>query len=260
MKLSRLMGFVLALTAGTLAVTGCASGAGDQGSDEAHEGNVGTVALSLTGQANGKTYRLRHATFDVTGPTTTTLDSETDPNGTILAATLATGGYSITLQDGWSLERLDPMGAQTVSAQLGSPNPQSFMIGSGSTARVAFQFVTDGTIVNIGTGTLEVSIGVTDTSSANCDWLAQTGCAMGEACYFTGEGTVCANPFDTKPAGQPCTFQNECLAPGFCGASAADPMVGVCVAACAVDGMGPTCPAGQSCVQIVDPGNLGGCF
>jgi len=53
-------------------MTGCAS-AGD---DAANEGSYGTVAMSLTGQTNGTTYRLRNALFEIAGPSSTLLDSE----------------------------------------------------------------------------------------------------------------------------------------------------------------------------------------
>lgn len=260
MKLLRSLGLVFALTLAAGSVAGCASNAGDHGGN--HEGDVGTLALSLSGQTNGNTYRLRNATFDIVGPTTTTLDSETDPNANILAATLTTGGYSIALRDGWSLEKVLPMGAQTVNAQLASPNPTSFMIGSGATASVVFQFSTDGTIVQIGTGRVEVSIGVTETGMAGCDILAQTGCPAGQACYLAGmDGLTptCAGVFDVKPPGAACMFQNECLTPGFCGLP--DPnLPPQCVAVCALNGMGPACQAGSVCADAGIGPNIGACL
>lgn len=261
MKLSRSLGLVFALCIGALSVSGCASGSGDKG-ESAHEGDVGTLALALTGQTNGTTYRLRNAIFDIAGPTMTTLNSESDPNGAVLAATLATGGYSITLENGWSLEKVGAMGAQTVNATLASPNPTSFMVGSGSTASVVFQFSTDGTIVQIGTGRVEVSIGVTETGATGCNILAQTGCPMGQACYFGGDDGItpmCAQVGDTKPAGASCMSQTECATPGLCGS----PDGGVtveCIAACALDGMGPSCPAGLTCIDGGLGGNIGACL
>lgn len=260
MKLSRSMGLVFALAFGGLSAAGCASNAGDHGSE--HGENVGTLALALTGQTNGTTYRLRNAIFDITGPTTLSLSSETDPNSAILAATLATGGYSINLESGWSLEKVTPMGAQTVSASLVSPNPTSFMIGSGSTASVVFQFSTDGTIVQIGTGRVEISISVMETGALGCDLLAQTGCQMGQHCYFGGgaDGLTgqCANAFDTKAPGQPCMAQNECATPGLCGTP--DGVNVQCIATCALNGMGPSCPAGTVCLDSGLGPNIGACL
>lgn len=260
MKLSRSTGLVFALAFGALSMAGCASDASDHGSE--HGENVGTLALSLTGQTNGTTYRLRNAIFDITGPTNVSLSSETDPNAAILAATLSTGGYSINLESGWSLEKVTPMGAQTVNASLVSANPTSFMIGSGATASVVFQFSTDGTIVQIGTGRVEVSISVTETGQQGCDPLLQTGCPMGQKCYFGGgmDGLTgqCANPVDTKPPGQPCMFQNECATPGLCGSP--DGTNIECIAACALNGMGPSCTAPQVCAEAGLGGNIGACL
>lgn len=124
---------------------------------------TGTLRMALTGQSNGITYRLRSATFDIAGPNTTTLDSETNPDATVLTATLATGGYSITLHDGWYLERLDGASFVQVQATLLSPSIQPFTIVASQTTTVTYRFSTDGTIVEIGNGTLDVVIDVTTT-------------------------------------------------------------------------------------------------
>jgi hypothetical protein len=90
-------------------------------------GLTGAVGLSLTGMANGVTYRLRNAEIVITLPSNTEtvlLNSENDPDNATLSATLAAGFYSAELQPGWALERQDP--AQVVEASLRSPNPISF--------------------------------------------------------------------------------------------------------------------------------------
>jgi hypothetical protein len=259
MKLSRLMmHLVLAVGAGTLSLAGCASH--DDAAGE-NEGSYGTVVLSLTGQTNGTTYRLRQAVFEVTGPTNTTLNSESDPNGAVLAATLSTGAYLITLQDGWFLERLTGMTAEPVDATLISSNPQMFGISSAATSSVLVRFETDGTIIDIGTGQLEVAIEVTETSNPiACDIIGQTGCSMGEACYFGGgpDGLtpICA-PVGMTPPGGPCMQQNNCTPGAFCGSFDGENIS--CIAICAVSGMGPTCPAGQACASV-GVGDVGGCL
>lgn len=259
MKLSRLMmGLVLALGTGTLSLAGCASHDDAQGEQA---GSYGTVVLSLTGQTNGTTYRLRQAVFQVAGPTNTTLTSESDPNGSVLAATLSTGGYLITLQDGWFLERLNGMTAEPVDATLVSGNPQMFGISSAATSTVLFRFETDGTIIDIGTGQLEVAIEVTETGSTiACDIINQTGCPMGQGCYFGGgdDGLtpICA-PVGMTPPGGPCMQQNSCAPGAFCGSFDGENVS--CIAICAVSGMGPTCPAGQACASV-DIGDVGGCL
>jgi hypothetical protein len=257
MKLSRLMmGLLLAAGASTLSLTGCAS---HDDSARENDGSYGTVVLSLTGQTNGTTYRLRQAIFEVTGPTNATLNSESDPNGTVLATTLSTGGYLIALQDGWFLERLTGMTAEPVDAALISNNPQMFGISSAATSTVLFRFETDGTIIDIGTGQLEVAIEVNETGATGCDLIQQTGCAMGEGCYFGGEDgltPICA-PAGMSPPGSACMQQNFCAPGAFCGSFDGENVS--CIAICSVSGMGPTCPAGQACASV-GVGDVGGCI
>jgi hypothetical protein len=258
MKLSRLMlGLVLAVSATALSLTGCASH--DDAARE-NDGSYGTVVLSLTGQTNGTTYRLRQAIFDVAGPTNATLNSESDPNGAVLAATLSTGGYLITLRDGWFLERLTGMTAEPVDATLISNNPQMFGISSATTSTVLFRFETDGTIIDIGTGQLEVAIEVNETGATGCDIMQQTGCSMGEGCYFGGgpEGlTPICIPAGMDPPGSACMQQNSCAPGAFCGSFDGETVS--CITICAVSGMGPTCPAGQACAPV-GVGDIGGCL
>jgi hypothetical protein len=70
--------------------------------------DTGTFRMALTATTNGHTYRLRQATFQITGPTSTVLDTEAQPDTAALTATLNTGSYSVLLGGPWFLERLDP--------------------------------------------------------------------------------------------------------------------------------------------------------
>jgi hypothetical protein len=156
----RRAGLVLAvlLCGSALATAGCSPSAVDA---KAQTGNVG---VKLTATVNGTTYRLQ-GTFIVSGPTTTTLDTTLNPAAVTLTATLPVGNYAIALQDGWALQRLDPAGFVTVQASLVSPNPTAFSITAASTTDVVFQFSTDGTIVALTDGVLNVTIGVQNTSA-----------------------------------------------------------------------------------------------
>ena len=127
---------------------------------------TGAVRMALVSSANGHTYRLRHATFLITVAggfsNPIVLDSETDPSATALSATLDAGSYTVLLADGWSLERQDPGGAVTVVATLTSPNPTAFNVTTGATTSVAFQFLTDGSVVTIGEGMVSITTQVTE--------------------------------------------------------------------------------------------------
>jgi len=126
-------------------------------------GDVGNLRMSLTAIANGHTYRLRQATFVITGATSTTvLETESQPDAPALTTVLDVGSYSVLLSGEWFLERVDASGPVHVNATLTSSNPASFQITAGATTGVPFQFSTDGTVVTIGTGTVSVTTVVTE--------------------------------------------------------------------------------------------------
>jgi hypothetical protein len=133
---------------------------------------TGALAMLLSTEVNGATYRLSAARFEVTGTESATLNSDDDPDASSLEVVLDAGNYDVLLRDGWRLEkRTDPGGEfAAVSATLVSPNPAAFSIIEGETTRVAFAFETDGVIVDLGKGTLQLVIDVTETSnpSDNC--------------------------------------------------------------------------------------------
>jgi hypothetical protein len=229
--------------------------------------------MQLTGQTNGNTYRLRNARFDVTGPQNITLDSETDLTLTTLTATLSTGDYTINLEPGWSLERLDAGNFDVVDATLTSANPRPFQILGGGTTNVAYQFSTSGMLVTIGTGTLDVSIEVTETGmmgtggsggtgTGACTLVPQSGCPMGQGCYFDGNSGLtgqCA-PSGTIPiGGMSCMAINDCVAGALCASTdQTNPNATACFQLC--DTTNPSsCPAGQSCVDL-QLGGLGACL
>jgi hypothetical protein len=253
-KTAFMLGIAIALGAG-----GCLSGCSS--ADAPAEHAYGTVVMALTSQVNGTTYRLRNAAFDVTGPTTTLLDTEQNPDLPVISTTLATGSYSISLRSGWALQRLNAGTYEPVQATLVSANPANFEIISGSTTAVVYSFQTDGTIVDIGTGTLALSIDVTNTGSGgggdNCSVVTQAGCAAPLACYPLFDGTsVCAGA-GSAVTGAPCQFINDCAAGGFCAQVGETP---TCIAGCGLDGTGSPCPAGTLCSDAGLGGVLGACL
>ena len=124
--------------------------------------DAGTLQLRLTGQSSaGHTYRLRDADLEITGPTNVTLHSEDDPDAESLRRDLQAGPYEMLLQDGWFLERQDEDGTFVpVEAILMSANPAPFEIVAEETTNVQFKFQAGDEIVDLGDGTLEVSIAV----------------------------------------------------------------------------------------------------
>jgi sugar lactone lactonase YvrE len=120
--------------------------------------------MALTATTNGHNYRLRQATFTITGPSSVVLTSEAQPDAPALTAQLDVGSYTVLLSGPWLLERLDPAGPVQVNATLTSANPASFEITAGATTGVPFSFTTDGTIVTIGKGSVSITTTVTETA------------------------------------------------------------------------------------------------
>jgi sugar lactone lactonase YvrE len=127
--------------------------------------------MPLVATTNGHTYRLRDATFTISGPTSVVLDSETQPDADGLSASLTTGTYTVTLSGSWFLERLDASGPVQVDATLTSPNPATFDVTAGATASISFAFSTDGIAVATGSNGA-VNIGTTVTNTGNLTLLA----------------------------------------------------------------------------------------
>jgi hypothetical protein len=107
---------------------------------------------------DGALYHLANATFDIvqsgTGVTQTVDGSG---NQSTVAVFLNPGVYSVTLRDGWVLERSDDAGAtfQQVDALLGSLNPSGFRVLANQPVIVEFDFLIRETF-----GTLEIKLGV----------------------------------------------------------------------------------------------------
>ena len=145
---------------------------------------TGTLRLRLTGQSEtGHTYRLRDADLEITGTSSVTLHSEDDPDAESLRHDLPAGAYEILLEDGWFLERQDDEGTFVpVEAVLMSENPTPFEIVAEETTKVQYSFLVGDEIVDLGDGTLEVTMSIEE-----------------EECFpgyvWSGDGDVAAGPF-----------------------------------------------------------------
>jgi hypothetical protein len=167
---TRVLGVVTAVIAAMCGGLACRSSSAPRPPGD--DGQVGSIRMALTATANGHSYRLRQATFTISGPTSTVLDGEAQPDEAALTAVLDVGSYTILLGGSWFLERLDANGPFQVNATLTSPNPQTFAITNGMTTGVSFSFTTDGTMVTIGTGTVSVTTQVTETPAGSLSLIA----------------------------------------------------------------------------------------
>jgi hypothetical protein len=132
--------------------------------------DAGSVTMDVRTTVGGIAYRLRDAGFAITqagdGKVVATIDTEADPDAASVQFALGAGAYSIELSPGWRLEKQIGAAFETVNATLSSQNPVPFSIVAGLTTPVAFAFHTDGSVVVIGNGALDLSIQVTDSSVA----------------------------------------------------------------------------------------------
>jgi hypothetical protein len=226
------IGLVLALgVVGMPLLAACSSDASKQGSEQA---NVGSLSLKLTGvSTSGARYRLHNGSFTVSGPKAETLSTETDPESTSIRSELPAGNYLIKLKAGWTLDK-EVMGTfTTVKSVLVSDNPAGFRIFDQGVTSVVFQFRAGDDVVQLGDGTLDVSIGVDD----------GPGCPMGTAQCNGVCVDVNSDPSNCGACG------NQCMMPASC-------VAGSCQIACPPG----TVNCGAGCVDTFnDPNNCGGC-
>ena len=178
----------VALILGALSIGAAIGCSGDDGPSVAPTGSqtqLGSISMPLRGQVDGITYRLRDAVFSISGPQAASLDSEADPDASVLSVQLPGGGYSIDLQDGWRLERLDGMNFVTVQATLISPDPAGAQVLASATTRVSFVFSTDDGIITLEPGVLEIGIEVQRNGGGGNACMSDADCGGAvESCRF----------------------------------------------------------------------------
>lgn len=102
----------------------------------------GSLNLTLIGKdAAGKEYRLRKATFEVSGNAMLTLQGRDHEQ---LSTPLPQGDYQMFLRPGYELLERDSEGSErAVSARLSSPNPVRLHVAARSDGSVALSFRTE---------------------------------------------------------------------------------------------------------------------
>ena len=207
--------------------------------------------MGIVGEDNeGNIYRLRDADFDLVGASTLSVSTEdaADPVDE-LSVTVPAGDYSVTLVDGWRLERFDAATQITldVDAFLNSANPVATDVSIGVSTPLTFQFiVADAGPVTLGEGTLDIDIDV-DTTLVSCEPLLQD-CQTEQGCYPIGNPGafefVCIRSFGATPE-QACDLVNECGAGLLC---ASDPRCGAAATCCLeICETGAGCDGAETC-------------
>ncbi len=159
---------LLGVTVLGLALVACSSTPIDQGTDSSTESDVSSINLPLTTQVNDVTYRLRLASFLITGQNlpkprlVKPLDDVAVHN-----EKLPVGAYSILLQNGWVLEKRGPADKVyvPVKAELVTPNPVSVDIDGKLVAQAFYGFATTSGDITLGDGSVDIRIGVQDCSA-----------------------------------------------------------------------------------------------
>lgn len=169
------------------------------------------------------------------------------------------------LNDGWRLERWDPITDDTldVVATLTSVNPASALVTGTETSTVVFSFlVPDAGPVTLGDGDLviDIDVDVEDVPAdvVVCDPLTAD-CAAGEACYGYTDPDEPLLQFGCFPVAieggqyQACEFINSCGSGLACWSSAVHDSCdggepGCCLPYCDVSA--PSCGAGEFCQGV----------
>jgi hypothetical protein len=128
------------------------------GGDDSSDSPTGELVMPLLQPGtHGELFHLGNAIFDVTdqGGALTTVDGSGNQSSVTLP--LPPGLASVSLRDGWTLERSTDGGAtyQPVSALLGSVNPAGLRVLANQPAIVQFSF-----LIRDISGTLRVTLGV----------------------------------------------------------------------------------------------------
>lgn len=184
---------------------------------------VGHARMSVTSKnAEGVSFRLRDAIFDVTGPEEVTVLSETYPHTEgVLTVPLRPGTYDVSLRAGAYIEFSND-GAEavwaTADSELTSSNPTTAEVRSQETTNVVFSFIVEGATVAFG-GDLTIGIGVS-TVASRCPWyLEETTGAECESLFGFSpldaygcrerEDILPSNVCDGDYAYMPLTLQNR---------------------------------------------------
>ena len=272
-------GLCVALSVLAAGALGCGHERSDLMAGAGSEQALGSIHIPLV-TPDPDRYRLRGAVFDIKDPAqmlVASLDSESSPQSFSLEVALAQGTYSLSLRDGWWIERsaADAGVGETISASLLTANPLEFEVRNGLVTNVVYSFTTEQGVITFGSGSVDtgvsVSVRVSPTApSGSCSVLEPAGCPAGQTCLYAGDGarTYCAQPglvaVGSECSAEQCVAGAQCLAldpehpelrtcvqycsPASsacsCQATAQNAAVGICTGTSTADAGAPTGDAG----------------
>jgi hypothetical protein len=238
------------LPASALLSTACSSAPNPR----EHPATTGSVTLPLTTVTGGATYRLENVFMEFFGPSFATLN-ETNADEAVLSTTLQTGSWQADLVN-FTLKKKDGQGNfMPVIASL-EQNLVPFTIFNGTTTTLVFRFQTDGVIITVGSGQINV-VAAVDQVPPVCTVLGSN-CTPGTWCApadLTGAALACIAAGATT-VGQPCSASSDCVANAACFESGTGP---VCAALCASSDFNAPCALGGVCVPAASGSDYGIC-
>jgi hypothetical protein len=203
------VGVVGLVLAGASCLTGCS---GEPGAT-AEEPSQGSLSLPVTAQAGDHVYRL-DGQLNVSGPEYRWIYLSAYED--VATVALTTGAYSASLYY-WTLYRETADGQlQAVQSDLIDGPYRSFNILNGTTSTIAFNFETEGELVTVGSGNLNIDVGVTERPPV-CTPLGE-GCTEGNWCApssLLGTPVSCVVA-GTVELGQECSSPLDCVANASC--------------------------------------------
>jgi hypothetical protein len=163
----------------------------------------------------------------------------------VVSLPLLTGSYTAFLYNPMLLRDDGTGNFVPVEARLASSSVVSFQIYDGAKTTIAFAFETDGVIVQVGSGTLDVRVDVTE-KPAICTPFGSE-CGQGAWCPpsgLTGLSRACVAA-GSRGAGEPCQGPLDCAADSSCFDFGSGP---VCADLCEVSEFGSACAADSECI------------
>ena len=140
------------------------------------DSKLGSVQMALTALgSDGDTYRIRGAHLHLDGPSTAVVSlDEAYGDAPLFSARVDVGSYSITLEEGWYLERDSGEGFARVDAEMVSDNPMQVEVEANETSVVAIIFESVDAEVEFATGDLEVWLGVNHLDCEHGEYITRS--------------------------------------------------------------------------------------
>jgi hypothetical protein len=229
--------FVLALSSACL-LAGCS--ADDQGAETSVK--TGSLELPLVSSAGGHTYRLYSGYINLYGPSYSYIDITGDAPS--VSTSLTTGHYTAYLNYP-ALERDDGTGTFVPVQSTLLSNYVEFDIYDGTTSSISFAFQTDGALVRIGAGALDVRVDVTEGAAVCTPFAAD--CGEGSWCpptELSGKPRACVTA-GNQAVGDPCSGPLDCVADSSCFDFGSGP---ICAELCPAGRFGEACGEGITCL------------